>query len=134
MVEGGLHPAEVYLTDAEIGDTMFAMDYSGLHDFLGRPRRAWWGFADHAHTQKVQIGREYGCFTAQHGMDAVIQVVKGVRLTDVLAAYDLSNIIEVITATPESDPQAAASAIPPTPPDAPTATSPAAWLPADIPW
>lgn len=75
MVEGGLHPAEVYLTDAEIGDTLFALDNSGLHDFLGRPRRAWWGFADHAHTQKVQIGREYGCFTAQRGIDTVIQVV-----------------------------------------------------------
>lgn len=75
LVDGGLHPDEVYLTPADIADTMLALDGSDLRDELGRPRRAWAGFPDHAHVLKTRVGREYSLFADAHGIDAVTQVV-----------------------------------------------------------
>ncbi|MTJ81119.1 MAG: hypothetical protein F8N37_08880 [Telmatospirillum sp.] len=75
LVEGGLDPDEVYLAPAEVVDTVLAFDGSGLRDELGRPRRAWAGFADHAHVLKTCVGREYALFAEAHGIEAVTQVV-----------------------------------------------------------
>lgn len=75
LFRGGLSADEVYRTPAEIKDSILAVDGSGLHDDLGRPRRAWAGFPDHAFTLKTKAGREYGLFAQTHGIDHVIQVV-----------------------------------------------------------
>lgn len=75
LVEGGLDPVEVYLTPDEIADTMLALDGSGLRDELGRPRRAWAGYPDHAHVLKTRAGREYALFAEEHDIDLVTQVV-----------------------------------------------------------
>lgn len=76
LVEGGLAPDEVYLTPAEVADTMLALDGSDLREVLGRPRRSWAGFPDHAHVLKTRIGREYSLFADAHGIEAVTQVVR----------------------------------------------------------
>ena len=75
LVEGGLDPDEVYLTPAEIADTMLALDGSDLRDELGRPRRAWSGYPDHAHVLKTRVGREYALFAEANGIHSVTQVV-----------------------------------------------------------
>jgi len=75
LVEGGLEQDEVYLTPAVVADTMLALDGSELRDELGRPRRAWAGFPDHAHTLKTRAGREYALFAEARGIGAVTQVV-----------------------------------------------------------
>jgi len=75
LVMGGLGGNEVYLAPAEIADSVLALDDSDLRDVLGRPRRAWAGYPDHAHLLKTRIGREYALFAEEHGIDAVTQVV-----------------------------------------------------------
>ncbi len=75
LVDGGLAPEDVYLTPAEVADTMLAFDGTGLRDELGRPRRTWAGYPDHAHTRKVRAGREYALFAEEHDVEQVIQVV-----------------------------------------------------------
>ena len=75
LVEGGLAPDDVYLTAAEIGDTMLALDDSENRDWLGRPRRAWAGYPDHAHILKTKVGREYALFADANDIGQVIQVV-----------------------------------------------------------
>ncbi len=75
LVEGGLAPDDVYLAPAGVTDTMLATDGTGLRDDLGRPRRTWAGYPDHAHTLKVRAGREYALFAEEHDVEQVIQVV-----------------------------------------------------------
>ena len=75
LVQGGLHPDDVYLTPEEVGETMLALDGSDLRDWLGRPRRAWAGYPDHAHVLKTRVGREYALFATAHGITRVNQVV-----------------------------------------------------------
>lgn len=75
LVEGGLEPDDVYLSPEEVEDAMLALDGSDLRDCLGRPRRAWIGYPDHAHCLKTKVGREYALFADANGIDRVTQVV-----------------------------------------------------------
>ncbi len=74
LLLGGLRDDEIHA--AIDGDTMLDLATCGaLRTYLGRPRRGWHGFADEAHRQKTQYGREYAAFCGQHGIAKAIQVV-----------------------------------------------------------
>ena len=88
LVEGGLDPGDVYLTPQEVEDSMLALDGSDLRDCLGRPRRAWAGYPDHAHILKTRGGREYALFAGAYGIDRVTQVV--IRPPE--STFDLSDL------------------------------------------
>lgn len=75
LLKGGLTEQEVYITEKTKTRMMIALDGSSRRDNLGRARRQWSGYPDHAVAAKTAWGRDIALFADSKGINEVIQVV-----------------------------------------------------------
>lgn len=75
LLKGGLVENEIYITENNKTRMMIALDGSSFRDNLGRARRQWSGYPDHAFAAKTAWGRDICLFADTHGIQDVVQVV-----------------------------------------------------------
>jgi hypothetical protein len=75
LIQGRLADDEVYVAEDGSIDTMVALDGSSYKENLGRARRRWSGYPDHAYATKTALGRDICVFADTHGVGDVIQIV-----------------------------------------------------------